>query len=183
MWLLLLFFTTYTIIYLIQIEISRLKFNYKFKHIVSSREYPIIGSSFTVRCTKPKEFLKISKMLCPTPISKFTALGHRIFAISDPAVTQKVMLSPVFHKRSDTTRFFEMENALFTSNYENWKPIRKPLNMAFGKQTIIAMVPSMNSHIDTLIRKIETHLNDENFNIYTPIAQFDVEQIFGMNFH
>lgn len=169
----------YICIYLLHIETKRLVFHRQFKHIPSNREYPIIGSSFTIRCSKTNEFVKVSDLLCPAPISKFTAFGELVFAISDPGITQKVLLSPVFHKRSDTIRFFEMENALFTSKYENWKPLRKPLNPTFAKRAVLSMQPRINEHIDRLVAQIGMKVGTGTFEVFPLVAKFDIEEVFG----
>uniref|UniRef100_A0A336LKH4 CSON009731 protein n=1 Tax=Culicoides sonorensis TaxID=179676 RepID=A0A336LKH4_CULSO len=158
MWLILVII--YITIYLLHIEIKRL--------------------SFHLRCSQIEEFDTVSDLLCPAPISKFTAFGVRYFAISDPEVAQKIFLSPMFHKRSSSTRFFEMESALFSSNYENWKLIRKPLNPTFGRKSIMTMESKMNKHIDRLLEKLSVKVGKGPFDVFTPIAQFDVEEVFDI---
>lgn len=171
----------YICIYLLHIETKRLAFHRQYKHIPSNRELPIIGNFFSIRCSKTNEFVKVSELLCPAPISKFTAFGEHVFAVADPAVVQKILLSPVFHKRADTVRFFEMENALFTSNYDIWKMLRKPLNPTFAKKAVLSMQPVMNKHIDNLVSKIGTKVGTGMFEVFTHVAKFDIEEVFGKN--
>lgn len=168
-----------TFLYLLNIEMKRLKFNQQFKHVHSPKEYPVIGNSFALKLKQSNDFIRLTKEIGSKPLNKFTTFGNAIFVINDPNVIQKVLLSPVFHKRSTTLRFFELENALFSSKYENWKPIRKPMNVAFTRKRVFQMLPKINKHIDWLCEKFDPLINKGAFNVFKSIAYSEIDLIFG----
>uniref|UniRef100_A0A336K0W3 CSON009734 protein n=1 Tax=Culicoides sonorensis TaxID=179676 RepID=A0A336K0W3_CULSO len=165
--------------FLFYIGLKQRIINQKFNHIPGiSKEYPIIGNLCELRKLDTNDFKKLLQVLCPAPICKLTGFGHVMFTISHPSVVQKILLSPVFHQRNSTIRFLEMENALFTSKYENWKPIRKPLNLAFNKKCILSLCPIMNSHIDVFCEKLGKFIGKGEFDIYNAVAHFEIDEIF-----
>lgn len=158
---------------------KRLQFNKKFRHVHSPREYPVIGSSFSLKLKQSSDFIELTREIGSKPLNKFTTFGNSVFVINDPNVIQKVLLSPVFHKRSDTLRFFELENALFSSKYENWKPIRKPMNVAFTRKRVSQMLPKINKHINVLCEKFDPLIKTGEFNVFKVIAYSEIDLIFG----
>lgn len=167
------------LVLLLYLEVKQQKIGKTFRHIPGiSKEYPIIGNLLALRNLDTNDFKKLLDVLCPGPICKVTGFGHVMFTVCEASCTQKILLSPKFHQRNATIRFLEMENALFTSQYENWKPIRKPLNMAFNKKCILTMLPVMNKHVDEFCQKIEKFIGHGEFNIYNALAHFEIDEIF-----
>lgn len=179
MYLIVLFFVLIVLIFLLFIEEKRQNISRTFRHIPGiSKEYPVIGNLLALRQLDTNDFKKLLDIVCPAPICKVTAFGKVMFTVSDASCTQKILSSPKFHQRDATIRFLEMENALFTSKYENWKAIRKPLNLVFNKKYILAMLPVMNQHVDDFCEKIEMFIGHEEFDIYDTVAQFEFDEIF-----
>lgn len=168
-----------TFFYLLDIELKRLKFNKKFAHIYSPHEWPVIGNGFYMKFKRSSDFIALTKEISSKMLNKFTTFGNTVFVINDPNVIQKVLLSPVFYKRSRSLRFFELENGLFTSQYEHWKPIRKPMNVAFTKKRVSKMLPKINKHIDMLCEKFVSLQGKGTFNVFKPIAYSEIDLIFG----
>uniref|UniRef100_A0A336LKC5 Fatty acyl-CoA reductase n=1 Tax=Culicoides sonorensis TaxID=179676 RepID=A0A336LKC5_CULSO len=176
MWLILLLIIF--VLFFINIEIKRIKITKKYGHIKGSKEYPIVGNITSIKYHQLSDFNLILNELCPEPISKVTAFGKVMFVISDPTVAQTILSSPVFHKRSFIFKFFEMQNALFTTDYETWKPLRKGVNGAFNKKGIATMAPVFNKHIDGLCNAIEKeYLDRDQFDIYKIIAKFEINKV------
>lgn len=167
------------VLFLIQLELKRIKISRKYKHIKGSKEYPIVGNIASVKYHQLSDFNLILNELCPEPISKVTAFGKVMFVVSDPTVAQSILSSPVFHKRSYIFKFFEMQNALFTTEYETWKPLRKGVNGAFSKKSIVTMTPAFNKHIDGLCDAIEEgYVNKgSTFDIYQLIARYEINKV------
>lgn len=160
------------------------KISRKFRHVPGiARELPIIGNLLALRKLDTNDFKNLLDIVCPGPISKVTGFGHVMFTISDASITQKILLSPKFHQRDATIRFLEMENALFTSKYENWKPIRKPLNVVFNKKVILTMVPVINKHVDEFCERIGNFIGHGEFDIYNALAHFEIDEIFETMLH
>ncbi|XP_063709175.1 probable cytochrome P450 313a4 [Culicoides brevitarsis] len=171
------FLSLFAVLFLL--ERKRRAISHEFRHIPGiAEEYPVIGNLFALRKLDPNDFKHLLDVLCPQPICKVTGFGSVMFTVSDASCCQKILLSPKFHLRDATIRFLEMEAALFTSKYENWKLIRKPLNLAFSKQCILSMLPTMNRHVDELCRKIEQFTEKkEAFDIYNVLAHFEIDEI------
>lgn len=167
------------VLFLIQLELKRVIISRKYRHIKGSKEFPIVGNIASVKYHQLSDFNLILNELCPEPISKVTAFGRVMFVVSEPNVAQSILSSPVFYKRSYIFKFFEMENALFTTEYETWKPLRKGVNGAFSKKSIITMTPAFNKHIDGLCKSIEMGFVNKGttFDIYQLIARFEINKV------
>lgn len=168
-------------LFLLNIELKRLKFHKQFEHIHSLEEYPVIGNLPFLKLKKGSDFIQLAQRLGSKPITKFTAIGSSLFVINDPVMLQKVLLSPVFYKRSKCMRYFEMENALFTTKYENWKPIRKPLNVAFTTKRVSQLIPKINKHTDLLCDQLNVFTNKGEFDLFKPVSHSEMDLIFGRN--
>lgn len=166
-------------LFLIHIEIKRKRIHKQFKHIHSDKEFPIIGNVPFFQFKKSNTFVQIAHALGTKPLAKFTSFGSLIFVVNDPDVLQKIFLSPIFHKRSDAMRFLEMETALFTSIYTNWKPIRKPLNVTFTKKRMSQLIPKLNTHSDLLCDKFTSFINKGDFDVYELISYSEIEVFLG----
>lgn len=102
-------------ILLIKAEFRRLQWGKNFRHIPGIKEYPIVGSAFTVRRNLITNFELFFDEVCVAPVSKLTFGGHLLLVMTDPQALQEVLSSSVFLKRPYYFEFFEVESALFTS--------------------------------------------------------------------
>ncbi|XP_063709176.1 probable cytochrome P450 313a4 [Culicoides brevitarsis] len=167
------------VLFLVQIELTRLNISRKYKHISGSKEYPIIGNIASVKRHQLSDFNLIINELCRDTVSKVTAFGQVLFVVADPAVAQTILSSSNFHKRSYIFKFFEMESALFTSIYETWKPIRKGVQSCFSKKSIVTMTNAFLKHSDNLCQELEEGFANTGapFDIYTLIARFEINKV------
>ncbi|XP_063709173.1 probable cytochrome P450 313a4 [Culicoides brevitarsis] len=166
------------LLFIINYELKRQQKLKLFKHIPGPKEYPIVGNLFSIRRDQCSDIEKLADVFNIAPMSKFIFFNQVYISISDPTIIQHVLTSPQFHKRPAILKFFEMENALFTTKYEIWKPLRKQLNPAFSQKSIHSMQPMMIEHITKFTEEIGSHVDKEAFDVSTLVGRFEVGQMF-----
>ncbi|XP_063709174.1 cytochrome P450 4C1-like [Culicoides brevitarsis] len=166
------------LLFIINYELKRQQKLKLFKHIPGPKDYPIVGNLFTLRPDQCSDLEKLADVFNIAPICKFIFFNQVYISTSDPIVIQNILTSPHFHKRPAFVKFFEMENALFTTKYEIWKPLRKQLNPAFNQKSILSMQPMMNEHITKFAEEIGSHVGKEAFDVAPLIGRFEVAQMF-----
>uniref|UniRef100_A0A336M7T7 CSON006108 protein n=1 Tax=Culicoides sonorensis TaxID=179676 RepID=A0A336M7T7_CULSO len=153
------------ILLLFYFEVQRIKLNNRFKHVKGPRQYPIIGSIFSIKSNKLTDFKAGFEELTVAPVSKFVFSGYLMLLVSHPEVLSQILPSKSFLERPYMIDFIDCTLGLLSSKFKIWKPMRKQTNLAFSQRCITNMFPVFNKHIDVLIKKIETHLNGPTFDI------------------
>lgn len=139
-------------------EFKRQKLRARYKHILTAKEFPFIGTKFILSQFDMSEFLRYFKELYTAPIGK-VFIAHRVaFVISDPEAIKDIAQSNVCLERPLHLKFWPYWNSIMTNRYNEWRPIRKAANLAWSQKFSTNMIPTMNKYFTEMTNSMEKAL-------------------------
>lgn len=105
-----------------------------------------------------------------------------VVVVCDPAHLETILLSTVHVQKSTTYNIFRslLGNGLITSpGDEIWKKHRKLLTPAFHFKMLEKFIDTFHSLGDTLIEKMNEHVDKDWFNVYPYINRYAIDSLCG----
>lgn len=131
------------------------------------------------------EIVEKTRCLFATYSSPFRLwMGHKFFIIlHDPEHFSQILNSPDATDKGDVRKIINRVmggEGLFTSRGGEWKRHRKLLNPTIQHFKVLnSFYPIFNVHMAELVRKLESRIDAEEFNIYRLMEQCSLNMICG----
>lgn len=103
------------ILTIIFFEIKRLKLSFRFKHLPSVCEFPIIGTTYFFNTFEMKYFDRYMKEMIIAPVSKLFIGPLLVINVADPEIMQEIHQSSAFLERPVFMRFFPYDTGLISA--------------------------------------------------------------------
>uniref|UniRef100_A0A336LZE3 CSON006109 protein n=1 Tax=Culicoides sonorensis TaxID=179676 RepID=A0A336LZE3_CULSO len=103
------------LVFLLYLEVQRVKLNNRFKHVAGPSQLPIIGSVYSIRPNKLTDFKAVFDELAVDPVAKFVFGGSLLLLVTDPVVLSQILPSKSFLERPYFFDFFEYPSAMLSA--------------------------------------------------------------------
>lgn len=137
------------------LELRRIWLNKDYQHLPGDKQYPVIGSIYTLKPNKIQDFEIMFSNICCAPIARFYFGGRLIFAISDADAFQQVLSGNMFSERPFLFDFFRLKKGIIMTKCK--------LKISLRLKTEIQNIILFRSFLETVTKSVESSIHEQSF--------------------